>query len=131
MESAHLTNLFTYHGPLKHIDHTHRRPHTVPTGRGDGQGGANDGSLHSLPEDHGRRQKSDQSLKTDLVYATHKEDVFRRLLEFAERLVHKSKYVQRQIGDDLPKQIAEEVEEIRKLNVEIARRRAEGVWGLA
>ena len=131
MESAHLTNLFTYQGPLKHVDHTHRRPHAVPTGRGNGLGPDNDGSLASIPEDHWRRQKSDQSLATDLAYATHKEAVFRDLLEFAKGFAHKSNYVQRQIRDDLPGQITEEVEEIHKLNVEITRRRAEGVWGLA
>lgn len=134
MESAHLTNLFTYHGPLKHIDHTHRRTGATAGGRGDGlaatSGGRGDG-LGSIPEDYHRRRKDDKSLETDLVYATHKQTVLRQLLEFAARMVHKSAYVQREINDHLPKQIAEEVEEIRKLNVEIARRRDEGIWSLA
>ena len=101
-----------------------------PTGRGDGSGGLFDGSLASVPEDHWRRQYPDEELVSDNEYASHKRDVLRQLLQFAESMPVKSEHVQRQIERHLPAEIAEETEAIRKNNVEIDRRRAEGLWTL-
>jgi hypothetical protein len=100
-----------------------------PTGRGDGSLGPDDGSLVSIPEDHWRRQYSDEELMSDVQYASHKREVLHQLLQFAESMPVKSEYVQRQIWQ-LPAEIAEETEAIRKTNVEIDRRRADGSWSL-
>ena len=101
-----------------------------PTGRGDGTLGPNDGSLASLPEDHSRRQYSDEELMSDVQYATHKREVLLQLLQFAESMPVKSNHVQRQIARHLPAEIEEETEAIRKTNVEVDRRRAAGLWSL-
>ena len=100
-----------------------------PTGRGDGSLGPDDGSLASIPEDHWRRQYSAEQLMSDLQYATRKHEVLSQLLQFAESMPVKSNHVQRQIRQ-LPAEIAEETEAIRKTNVEIDRRRAAGLWSL-
>ena len=101
-----------------------------PTGRGDGSLGPDDGSLASLPEDHLRRQYSDQDLVSDVEYASHKREVLRQLMQFAQSMPVKSSHVHRQIDRHLPAEIDEETEAIRKTNVEIDRRRAAGVWSL-
>lgn len=98
-----------------------------PTGRGYN---LVEGGLGSLPEDHWRRQKSDGDLVSDVQYATQKRDVLRQLLSYAESMPVKSNHVQREIATGLPQAIEEEAEEIRKTNVEINRRRAEGSWSL-
>ena len=98
-----------------------------PTGRGET---TVLGGLGSLPEDHWRRQKPDGHLVSDVQYATQKRDLLRQLLSYAEAMPVKSNYVQREIASNLPWAIEEEAEEIRKLNVEINRRRAEGSWSL-
>ena len=101
-----------------------------PTGRSNGLGGPNDTDLASLPEDHLRRQYSDEALMSDVQYATHKREVLRQLLQFAESMQVKSDHVQRQIARHLPGEIEEETEAMRKTNVEIDRRRAAGLWSL-
>lgn len=102
-----------------------------PTGRGSGLGGLFDGSLASVPEDHRRRQYPDEELVSDVEYATHKREVLRQLLRFAESMPVKSDHVQREITRHLPEAIEEETEAIRKTGVEIDRRHAEGSWSLA
>ena len=86
--------------------------------------------LDSLPEDHLRRQYSDEALTSDVQYATHKREVLQQLLQFAESMPVKSNHVQRQIATHLPAEIEEETEAMRKTNVEIDRRRAAGLWSL-
>ena len=98
-----------------------------PTGRGET---TVLGGLASLPEDHWRRQRSDEALMSDVQYATYKREVLRQLLQYAEAMPFKSKYVQRQIEMHLPNEIEGETEAMRKTNVEIDRRRAAGLWSL-
>ena len=129
MESAHRRELFTYHGPLNHIDHTHRQRHTVSTGRGDGSYSDNDGSLASIPEDYWRRQQTDGSLVSNVEYGIHKRSVLIQLQDFAKSMQIKSEHIRREI-EHLAEEIAGESEAVRKLNVEINRRRAAGSWTL-
>ena len=86
--------------------------------------------LGGLPEDHWRRQYSDEALTSDVQYATHKREVLQQLLQFAESMPVKSEHVQRQIATHLPAEIWEETEAMRKTNVEIDRRREAGLWSL-
>jgi hypothetical protein len=99
-----------------------------PTGRGSGLDDLFDGSLASVPEDYLRRQWPDEQLVAEYQYALHKRGVLHQLLHFAKSMPVKSDHVQREIDTHLPEAIAEETEAMRKTNVEIERRHAEGLF---
>ena len=121
LPSAHCRSLFSFQGPLKHVDHSHRRE--VLTGRltFDENGVENPG-LGSMTEEDHRRAMSADDLRSNLAFARNKEQLLRALLAGAQAQAHPSSYVRGQIQSVLPDEIQVELAYITKFQNELNRR---------